>query len=292
MNKWTLIALSWLVTISQPLMAADSLLEHRVEKELEVADNPFALSPHKVNYILPVTYNSSPNEAPFAGREDYYPFDNLEAKFQVSLKFPVWYNMFGDNGHLYFAYTNQSYWQVYNQEHSSPFRETNHEPEAVLLFNNDWQVAGFKNSFLGLGINHQSNGRSGNLSRSWNRIYGIAVFDKGDFAFATKVWWRIPEDPKETPDDATGDDNPDINRYMGNFEVYGAYAIQKHRFTLLFRNNLRKKNRGAIEATYSYPMVGNMRFYAQYFNGYGESLIDYNVNTNRIGIGVSINDIF
>ncbi len=278
--------------ISPPPEAADSFLEHRVEKERQTADNPFALSPHKVNYILPVTYNSSPDEAPFAGREDYYPFDKLEAKFQISLKFPVWYKMFGDNGHLYFAYTNQSYWQVYNQDHSSPFRETNHEPEALLLFNNDRQAGGFKNAFLGLGVNHQSNGRGGSLSRSWNRIYGIAVFDKGPFAFATKIWWRIPEDPKETPDDAGGDDNPDISRYMGNFEVYGAYAADKHRFTLLLRNNLRKKNRGAIEATYSYPLVGNIRIYAQYFNGYGESLIDYNVNTNRVGIGVSINDIF
>ncbi len=290
MKKWTLFLI--LLFISQNVSGRESQLDKRVEQELKVADNPFALSPHKVTYILPVTYNSAPNEAPFIGRDDYYPFDNLEAKFQVSLKFPVWYNIFGDNGHLYFAYTNQSYWQVYNQEHSSPFRETNHEPEALLLFNNDWKAAGFENSFLGFGVAHQSNGRSGSLSRSWNRIYGLAIFDKGPFAFSAKVWWRLPEDPKKTPEDAKGDDNPDINKYMGNFELYGAYAYEKHRFTLLLRNNLRKENKGAVEVTYSYPLMGNIRFYAQYFSGYGESLIDYNVDTNRIGIGVSINDIF
>ncbi|MBM7071323.1 phospholipase A [Shewanella sp. 202IG2-18] len=291
MKKWTLIVSTFLA-LSLSAHAEDSLLEQRVSQELEVLDNPFALSSHKVNYILPVTYNSSPNEAPFINRDDYYPFDNLEAKFQVSLKFPVWYNMFGDNGHLYFAYTNQSYWQVYNQEHSSPFRETNHEPEALLLFNNDWQVGRFESKFLGLGIAHQSNGRSGTLSRSWNRIYGLAVFDHGPFVFSAKVWWRLPEDPKKTPEDAKGDDNPDINKYMGNFELYGAYAIDKHRFTLKLRNNLRSDNKGSAEFTYSYPLVGHMRLYVQYFNGYGESLIDYNVNTNRLGVGVSINDIF
>lgn len=94
-----------------------SLLDQRVEDELATSERPFVITPHKVNYILPVTYNSSPNRDPFDEKlsKNNSEIDNLEAKFQISFKFPLMYNVFGDNGHLFFAYTNQSYWQVYNK---------------------------------------------------------------------------------------------------------------------------------------------------------------------------------
>ncbi|ASJ95678.1 phospholipase A [Shewanella marisflavi] len=270
-----------------------SLLDKRVKDELATSESPFVITPHKVNYFFPVTYNSSPNMDPFAEElaENNSEIDNLEAKFQISFKFPLMYNVFGDNGHLFVAYTNQSYWQVYNKEISSPFRETNHEPEIFMLFNNDWKIGPLTNSFWGVGAVHQSNGKSGDLSRSWNRIYGTMLFDNGPFALGLKVWWRIPEDEKETPTSAKGDDNPDILDYMGNFELTSVYGIDQHRFTLMLRNNLESPNRGAVEFTWSYPIIGNLRVYTQYFNGYGESLIDYNAHTQRIGIGFSINDI-
>ena len=276
-----------------PKESSDSLLNERIKDELATAELPFVITPHKVNYILPVTYNSTPNEAPFKEEieRNSAEVDKLEAKFQISFKFPLMYNVFGDNGHLFFAYTNQSYWQVYNKEVSSPFRETNHEPEIFMMFNNDWKIGSLTNSLWGVGAVHQSNGQSGDLSRSWNRIYGTMVFDDGPLALAAKVWWRIPEDEKEFPTSPKGDDNPDILDYMGNFEIHAIYGLDKHRFSLLVRNNLEKPNYGAVEATWSYPIVGTLRVYAQYFNGYGESLIDYNAHTNRIGIGVSINDI-
>lgn len=275
------------------LQAEDSLLDERVKDELATSEKPFVLTPHRPNYILPVTYQSNPNNTPF---EEKYPdqnvqVDDIEAKFQISFKFPLVYNMFGDNGHLFFAYTNQSYWQLYNKEVSSPFRETNHEPEMFMLFNNDWKVAGLTNSFWGFGAVHQSNGQANPLSRSWNRLYGTMVFDRGPFALGLKAWWRIPEDEKTSPTDARGDDNPDIDDYMGHFEVTGVYGLDEHRFTMLLRNNLASDNKGAVELTWSYPIIGNLRIYTQYFNGYGESLIDYNHHNQRIGIGVALNDI-
>ncbi|QSX34386.1 phospholipase A [Shewanella avicenniae] len=270
-----------------------SLLEKRVEDELKASDNPFVLTPHKVNYFLPATYSTSVNEAPFATEmaQDGYSLDHTEAKFQISFKFPLAYNVFGDNGHLFFAYTNQSWWQVYNKDISSPFRETNHEPEFFMVFNNDWQIGDFTNSLWGFGVVHQSNGRSGTLSRSWNRIYGNMIFDSGPLAFSVKAWWRIPESEKEDIYDSSGDDNPDINRYMGNLELTALYGLDRHRFSVMLRNNLRSENRGALQLTWSYPILGNLRLYAQYFNGYGESLIDYNVHTQRIGLGFALNDL-
>lgn len=275
------------------LHAEESLVKDRVKDELATAELPFVITPHKVNYILPVTYSPDPNMEPFTedAAENDYTLDNVEAKFQISFKFPIWYNVFGDNGHLFFAYTNQSYWQVYNKDISSPFRETNHEPEVFMLFNNDWKIGSVTNSFWGFGAVHQSNGKSGDLSRSWNRLYATMIFDAGPLAFSTRVWWRIPEDEKTDPNQPQGDDNPDIEEYIGRAEVVGVYGIDKQRFTLTLKSNLKDIDRGSAELTWSYPIAGNLRFYTQYFNGYGESLIDYNYHNQRIGIGVSLNDI-
>ncbi|MFB2686701.1 phospholipase A [Shewanella mangrovisoli] len=286
------IALIGLLTCTG-LQAEESLVKGRVQDELATSERPFVITPHKVNYILPATYNPDPNMAPFAqdAAENDYTLDEMEAKFQISFKFPIWYNVFGDNGHLFFAYTNQSYWQLYNKDISSPFRETNHEPEIFMLFNNDWKIGSVTNSFWGFGTVHQSNGKSGLLSRSWNRIYGTMIFDAGPLAFATKVWWRIPEDEKTDIHQPRGDDNPDIDEYIGKAEFVGVYGIDDHRFTLTLKTNFKDIDRGSAEFTWSYPIIGNLRLYTQYFNGYGESLIDYNYHNQRIGIGLSLNDI-
>lgn len=270
----------------------DSLVEQRVNKEERVEDNPFVITPHKANYLLPFTYNSNPNTEPFeeALGDDYDDLDKAEAKFQISFKLPLAEHILGQ-GQLFFAYTNQSWWQVYNRDNSAPFRETVHEPEFFLMFPNDWQIAGMKNSLIGFGLNHQSNGQSGDLSRSWNRVMGNMVFERGPLVFNLQAWWRIPEEEKSSEDDATGDDNPDINKYMGNFELTGLYGVGEHRFTMMVRNNLREENKGALQVTWSYPIYRNIRLYTQYFNGYGESLVDYNSHTQRFGVGIALNDL-
>ena len=62
-------------------------------------------------------------------------------------------------------------------------------------------------------------------------------------------------------------------------------------FSLLFRNNLQRvDNRGAIEIGWSYPLTRNVKAYVQYFNGYGESLVDYKDPANRFGIGFMLSD--
>jgi phospholipase A1 len=77
---------------------------------------------------------------------------------------------------------------------------------------------------------------------------------------------------------------------MGYGELFGGYQLKGHVFSFMLRNNLRQNNRGAVELGWSYPIMTNLRLYAQYFNGYGESLVDYDHSVNRIGIGVMLND--
>ncbi|GAA0201084.1 phospholipase A [Kangiella japonica] len=269
-----------------------ALLKKRLRMEYRVRDNRFAIIPHKPNYLLPVTFNNSPNQDSLETSGDERQVDNIEAKFQVSFKTPFWEKPFGDNSSLFFAYTGQSYWQAYNKDVSSPFRETNHEPEIFAAWATDWKLGGWQVPYFSLGVSHQSNGRSGLGSRSWNRIYTEFAFEQDRWVLAFKPWWRIPEERKDDPLDPDGDDNPDIDDYMGYFELYSAYQWDQHNFGILLRNNLRSDNKGAFQFDWTFPLddEGKLRGYVQYFNGYGESLIDYDRRVNRLGVGFVLTD--
>jgi phospholipase A1 len=267
---------------------ATTTVRHRLEMEQAVQDNPFVLLPHRPNYILPVTYNFTPNDQAFGFEEG--TFKRIEIAFQVSLKVQLGEGLFGDKGNLYAAYTNLSWWQAYNAERSRPFRETNHEPELFLLFDMDRDLLGFKATNVVLGVSHQSNGQSGSLSRSWNRIYGTVILQRYNMVLSLKPWYRIPERKKETQDDPGGDDNPDIGDYMGSGEVGVFYRLAKHSLSLLLRNNLSQDNKGAVMLGWTYPLSPKLKGYFQLFDGYGESLIDYNSRTTRIGVGILLAD--
>jgi phospholipase A1 len=275
-------------TPEKPAQEADSAIEQRVDQERKTQFNPFVITPHKPNYMLPVTYLSSPNHLPFAS--DERKLERVEMKFQFSFKLPLAENLLWGNGDLYFAYTNLSFWQAYNSAISSPFRETNHEPELFLDFDSDIDLMGVTNRKIIVGAVHQSNGRSGSLSRSWNRLYADFLFEKGDFYFSLKPWLRIPESPKKTPDDPSGDDNPDILKYMGYGEFSVLYKMGTQSVGVMLRNNLRSDNMGAVQIDWTFPMTRRLKGYVQYFNGYGESLIDYNTSSNRIGAGLLLTD--
>src|SRR5690606_18748977 len=138
--------------------------------------------------------------------------------------------------------TIKSLWQVYNDDLSSPFRETNYNPELFYSV----PLADFKpyggDTLLRFGIEHESNGRSQLLSRSWNRVYTQFFYARDNYAISLKPWYRLPEDNKSHPLEAHGDDNPDINKYMGNFELRGALELDHFEFSAMVRNNLRGNN--------------------------------------------------
>ena len=282
----------WSVLLSIPVVVAEepasetdknehSALDRRIKIERATRFQSFVITPHRPNYILPISYNDKPNNVPVdvSGEGE---LDNNEVKFQFSMKFPILDNLFGEQGSLQFAYTNLSFWQAYNKNVSSPFRETVHEPEIFLIFENDWKFSGFKNRLIQLGAVHQSNGRSGTLSRSWNRVYADFIFQHGNYYLSLKPWYRI--ESSET------DDNPDIEKYMGHGEIRAAYAGGKHTMSIMLRNNFHSPNYGALEINWSFPMSRRAKWFIQYFNGYGESLIDYNARVNRLGIGIAFTD--
>ena len=269
-----------------------SNIEKRLIREVATENNSRVITPHKRSYFLPFSYIDAPNNVKTIVGDNLTDLDNLEAKFQISFKAPIKTSLFTELDALYFGFTIKSYWQMYNSEYSSPFRETNYQPELFYSIKNDWQIGNWKNQVNFFGFEHQSNGRSQFFSRSWNRIYANFVFEKDDWVVSFKPWYRIPEKDKEFESDPEGDDNPDIHKYMGNFELTTVYHWNEQNFSLMLRNNLRSNNRGAVQLDWSFPIGKRFKGYLQYFNGYGESLIDYNYSEQRLGLGILLSDFF
>lgn len=264
-----------------------SILRDRLKKEEVITYNQFAITPHKPNYILPVSYNDNPNtnlyteQAPDNKLAD--SLDNYELKFQLSFKIPLVKEFIFLDSSLWFAYSQVAFWQMYNLDVSSPFRETNYEPELIWVNKTDFKIFGFENSFITIALNHQSNGQAKPLSRSWNRIIANFIMEKNNLILSIKPWYRFPENSED-------DGNPDIDKYMGYSEFSALYKYKEHLSTIMFRNNMRSENETTAELTYTFRFSERFKGIAQYFNGYGESLIDYNHRVSRIGVGILITD--
>ena len=267
---------------------ASSLLDGRWELTRKAKLGTFGLRAYKPLYLLPGVYTDEPNQfpsspAPGHAVETSEGQDNLEAKFQISFKTKVAQEIFGQRGDLWFGYTQSSRWQVYNSEDSRPFRETNYEPELMLVFNTRYRLFGVDGRLVGVSLNHQSNGKDIPYSRGWNRIIGMVGFERQAWTLFVRPWWRLPEV-------ASDDDNPDIEEYVGRGDLLLVRRLRDHEISLMARHSLRGggSSHGALELGWVFPIYGDLKGYLQLFHGYGESLIDYNASSTRIGLGISL----
>ena len=266
-------------------------ISKKFDREKKSALQPYVLTPHKLNYILPAMMTNAINKEAYGLFNGYEEnLEDIESKFQLSLKVPLNHqSLFIDGDGVYIAFTLEAWWQIYASGISKPFRETNYQPEIFYIAPLEWQLFGGNTAFI-LGLEHQSNGRGQELSRSWNRFYGHFLFEKGDFALSLKPWVRLSEDEKVSEFDSDGDDNPDIDDYMGHFELGMVYTWQDLEFSFKGRKNFQTQY-GAAQLSLTFPLWGKLRGYATGFNGYGESLIDYNYSQSRFGIGVTLNNV-
>jgi len=265
-----------------------SLLDRRWELAKGSKLGTWNFRAYKPVYLLPAFWSSNPNTLPQSPNPDNTatePLDlrSLEAKFQVSFKTKAFENVFGDNGDIWMGYTQSSHWQVYNAANSRPFRETNYEPEVLLVFRNNYSLLGWKGRMAAVGINHQSNGRADPLSRSWNRLMFNVGLDRDDWSIMLRPWYRIPESRGD-------DDNPDIGDYMGRGDATLVHVVGDNEFSLTARHSLRGGDRshGALQFDWGFPITRQLRGHLQIFDGYGESLIDYNHRATYVGFGVSL----
>lgn len=264
-----------------------SMLEKYMAAEQAIFSFSGSFVGYRPMYILPASWVKNPNTVPHSPRlgDSQYDYDmeREEAKYQISFKVPLLTGFLDDRTTLWFGYTQQSFWQVYNQDQSAPFRETNYEPEVFLRYQSDWHIGPGTLNALTVGFNHQSNGQSEPRSRSWNRIVGAAIYSYNRWLFMVQPWYRIPEN--------SDDDNSDISQYLGYANYQMVYKLGSDRtFSLRMMNNLRSDNKSSVEFGYSFPMGDTIKGFFQYYNGYGESLIDYNHRIERFGIGIMLND--
>lgn len=266
-------------------------LTKRMQSEQITEFDPYVLTPHRRNYILPVITTNDINDTVYADLDGYRKnLEDFEAKFQLSLKVPMnKESLLFEKDKLFFGFTVQSWWQVYSDKISKPFRETNYMPEVFYATPTGWHPFG-TNTAVVFGAEHLSNGRSQPLSRSWNRFYAQLVVEDGDWVFSFKPWIRLQEDAKTDPLQASGDDNPNIEDYVGNYEFSTAYNDGDFEYIFRIRHAV-KTGRGSAEINWTFPLWGKFTGYTSLFTGYGESLIDYNHKQTRFGIGIALNNV-
>ena len=253
-------------------------LEHTGDEETQETIKRYSQSLYNIrayntNYFLPASYRYEGSYEPTNG----HIAKNIETEFQFSIKYDFSANLLGLDEIYTAAYTQLAFWQLY--EESAYFRETNYNPELFVTFpistyNEHILVKAIRVAFA-----HESNGRGGSEERSWNYLSASTYLQYRHIFMELKLWHRLPD---------TTDYNPELIDYMGHGHLRFILPYKKHVAKLLLRSNF--DGNSAIEFNYSYPAFGrqDLYFYLKTFNGYGESLIDYDNNVNKIGFGFSI----
>jgi phospholipase A1 len=276
---------------SVPSRWAGQTFSERFQLDPETKDGIFQVKPHQPVYLLPISWRQNVNRNPFspnprntalgAGENNQH----MEAKFQLSFKTKMMQNILGSQIDLWAAYTQQSFWQIYNDQESRPFRETNYQPEAFLTMPVRLGPQWLQLRMLNLGLVHQSNGQTDPLSRSWNRVYATLGATSGDLSLFIKPWWRLSEK------NAT-DNNPDITDYAGRIELQAVYDFGGHVLSATLQNNLKfntsTPNRSNAQIEWAFPLAGELHGYVRAFGGYADSLQNYNFRNYGLGLGVSL----
>ena len=208
---------------------------------------------------------------------------NSDVKFQVSISQRLTKSTLPFNTYLFLAYSQKCFWNVFQE--SLPMRDLNFNPGIGLS-----KLLIVKGKLIGkltLMIEHESNGRDGDESRSWNRIsYGGNVFLTPNLMIHAKAWIPIVD----------GENNKDLLDYAGLFQSGLQVTSDNKRWgfaiTMVKRKGWRLSYNTIVEANYRLFKNENQYFFIQYYNGYAENLLDYNKYHSRLRAGLVIKPNF
>ena len=204
---------------------------------------------------------------------------NSDVKFQVSISQRLTKSTLPFNTYLFLFYNQKVFWNVF--ENSMPVHDFNFNPGigvSKLLIAKD-RVIG-KASLL---IEHESNGRDNDNSRSWNKISLCgSIYISPQFMIHAKYWIPIVD----------GQHNRDILRYCGIFQN-GLQEMSNDKkygmaITLVKRQGWNLNFNTIVELNYRLFKKDNQYMFLQYYNGYGDNLLDYNKFHSRLRFGIVI----
>lgn len=203
---------------------------------------------------------------------------NSDVKFQLSISQRLTKSKLPFDSYLFIQYTQKAFWDVFRE--SLPMRDLNFNPGIGL-----GHLIIRHNKYIGkayLMLEHESNGRDSIDSRSWNKItLSCALVLNGNWETQFKTWIPIID----------GENNKDILKYNGIFQFAVNYRTCNKRLQIGALITQRKAWFGfntQLELSYKFNKRENQFFFIQYYNGYGENLLEYNQYKNMLRVGFVI----
>lgn len=205
--------------------------------------------------------------------------ENTNIKFQISIAQRLTNATLPGGTFLYLFYSQKCFWNVL--ENSMPMTDLNFNPGIGLT-----KPLFVKNRYIGkvsLILEHESNGRDGDASRSWNKVsLATNIIIDPNLQVAGKVWIPIID----------GQNNRDILKYCGIYQVSVQASSNNRKFTgsvtLVKRQGWNLNYNTIIELAYRWSTRANQYLFMQYYNGYGEGLLEYNVFKSQLRFGIVI----
>ena len=203
---------------------------------------------------------------------------NSDVKFQLSISQRLTKSKLPFDSYLFLQYTQKAFWNVFQE--SLPMRDLNFNPGIGL-----GHLIIRKNKYIGksyLMIEHESNGRDSIDSRSWNKVtFATALELNRNWEVQFKGWIPIID----------GGNNKDILKYCGIFQLAANFRTDNRRLQVGAVVTQRKAWFGfntQLELSYKFNDRENQYLFVQYYNGYGENLLEYNKYKNMLRIGFVI----
>lgn len=231
------------------------------------------------------------DDAPYFGlyKDNYFIFgcpvgpritrDNCNIKFQISIAQRLTRSTLPFGTYLYLFYSQKCFWNIL--EDSMPMTDLNFNPGIGLT-----KPLFVKGRFVGkvsLIAEHESNGRDGAASRSWNRlsIAGSIMIDP-QLLVHSKVWLPIID----------GAENRDILDYCGIYQIGTSVSSRNGRLglavNLVKRKGWKQNYNTTVEFNYRIFPRDNQYLFVQYYNGYGEGLLAFKEFHSMLRVGLVI----